>query len=361
MIQFIQSISTPVTKDHLHLFQLEENQEGAILFSQLSKICGLRTSLRKLKGIQENIHYFILEGKNLQSLRQKNQEQITLRGHRLLFLTESGVAFLISHYLQKATLRWGAWLFSSFFLHLPGRCSENYHTTFYSQILNREIKIYMIQGRLAFSLEQVIQGSAINVDPIFHAYCGLIPSVDWVGSNSEKVNYLYLSGLYRIWQQYPQLYIWKKAYEEEVCHVVYQSDVKWLQQEIIVDQVKESPYFFSATRATTWQEILQRVKDVQQSIKCLVEKQNFAKHDEQNQGKENKVSLANVTQIAKSLGLFYSDQKTPHLVFMRHLLETTTIKNLTKLKQYLRETLQFSQGINEYDYQGTSFRIWWEL
>ncbi|HPY73926.1 MAG: hypothetical protein KBC30_08555 [Planctomycetes bacterium] len=433
------------TGKQIRVFRQCNTGEALVLEKDFKMLCGYRFSCPLF---QDNmafpfIHYVTYRNELLVELKMYLQEQ-NISGYKycrsITFLTETGLAYLLSKFCSESILKMGTWLISEVFIEFH---QFPVNTVYFKQVdslfLNTSLIIFLYKGRpsiLSTDLANLLHVESIE-DIFFQRY-GYIPELHLIPYGSrfhqsivqqfpsmiplERCHDLYLfyeSGIYRLLRQKKTEWAerLKNALEREVFPLLRRPDVDWQ-----VFMSPEHEYIQNASVAEcnpTWQvqedstlapitnrldmlenamdrlesflyeqsDLLQEMKSWKQELQdqksffsMQVENSEKIIHllstnqtlqpiwsDEENeeeeiyQPPEEEVlspSLLMLKEIAFHIGLYYLDRCTPHIRFVRMLIQIVHNMEPRVLLEYLHKNFHIQEGVNRICLQDTTYHVW---
>jgi len=237
----------------IHLFRHPETKQGVFIAQELARLCG---AARTRSLPVPSLYAYRLIGQELVNFKRFLLQQQLIqyqRCTRLSLLTESGLGWILGHTRHESWVRLGTWLVAQILPNLRSYHAKLYWQTLKSNHLQRDLHIFIDQGRLGIwepELHALLQSTVL--DPIslvrwcyipglhavlwpLHAYEEIRRQIPTLPAHSQNtVAFLYEPGLYRYLQQIPSLQnqTMQLAWETEVVPSFHQMACFWAEIEV---------------------------------------------------------------------------------------------------------------------------------
>ena len=396
----------------IKLLQNLENGEGIVIGHEIAKLMGYYSTGNFLRNshCQENIHFYLLQGNHFRRLKnhlQQNGIYEYTRCNRLLLISETGIGFLLGRHCKEEAIRVGGWLLTCVFPHLYP--SKNFcYQILHSDYFDKDICLLFHRGRFAFFASQIfsflneksldyisygIQGYIENIhlkplEPQYNSFEKLLSEKD--KKIQTTFNYIfYESGLYRYLQhcKNPLVPILKLAFIKELQPKFRKPPQKWssLPYKSNITKAKEPIHLYTTERnrkepsyvnihkdledikiqlsmfTKKTQKILEnyqaKVNHLEETQKKIFDHLEFEPKQTKTKNDFEEPKFSKIKELAISLGIYYMDQKTPHLIFAKTLSEYISSASLLDLKRAI-EDLNIVKGKNVVEITRKTFRIW---
>lgn len=253
-LEWIETAIYPLSQKPLCLFRNRDNGEGVMIGREIANLMGQRSISKLLVSNDysvEKIHYFLLQGQDLQEFKRQLQEVAILhykKVSRLLLVTEAGLMLLLSKHTKEPCMRVGAWLLSQVLPKLRPYRLPLYYQKITSLYLPFSLYILVYQGRMGLLAFQL--ASILEEPPLDSLLCGCEGYVDkvhltlwkkgiylalqkqipeFLPFENEGVYFLYESGIYRLLHQsaHPHALLLERALEREIFPLFRQIASHW--------------------------------------------------------------------------------------------------------------------------------------
>jgi hypothetical protein len=369
-LEFMETVEYPGNHTSLRLFRNPSTDEGVMVLCEVAALMGYRSLsglLRKTKGCSEKIHFFLLEGEELGSFKIHLQEKKIEKyqhTHRLMTITETGIALLLGRRCKEEALRAGQWLLPPVFPKLRSPLQGIYYQKVKSVYLDLSFYLILQDGRCGIfvsqlsyflntpQLDAVVRGcygyvEDIHITPwqsyVYSYLCNFLKDIPRM-EKEKPVYLLYESGLYKYLShiKHPMVSLVKIALEREIFPLLRKSDTTWL------------PLATSDLRPlSTLTEKTEKASETEAGvyIPALAEhKRSFSL--------STGISLPALKGLAISLGVYYMDRVTPHVVFARALVEYSHTVQQERLQEIMESQFGIKSGINKVEIKGKTYHVW---
>ncbi len=371
---------------------------------------------------QKGIHTSVLKGKALREFKSYLRENQNLdsfhRSTRLLFLHEAGLSLLLSKNCRQEIVLLGKWLLTNIFPFLRQQFPETYWATVFCPPLNYTFFVILHKGRFTFFEFQV--RALLNLSPkeAYQYQEESMENLHWfflppslLSKEEELPNFPSLnkdsfllseSGVYRYlqknkekpsrWIGFMEKYLFSNLRRSEICwHKLHSQKTE--QNDFLREKAK--PLIFSNIRerkenkkienSETWSQKLEKILAHQNEknqdkilretalitaridglihfledrFPFLEKKLEFLCQQFDKTSLERSSHLVELKTIARELGVYYLDKKTPHIVFVKALIDWLGMRSSDAILITLENMFSLRPGENRIELPQNTYTIW---